>query len=69
MKHFKDITAVFDLLESIAVRNDIEPEQKRKVEAAVELVKELRRARNLSKPAVFDYVQRIAEKLIEAFRR
>lgn len=69
MQQFKELNACIAGLKALLAGNDIRPEQRKDVEAAIEELRYLRRKRNADGPDVYACVRRIAESLINAFFR
>jgi hypothetical protein len=67
MQQFKELNACIASLKALLAGNDIRPEQRRDVEAAIEELKYLRRKRNADGPDVYACVRRVAENLVSAF--
>jgi hypothetical protein len=69
VKHFKDLQTCIALLHAAQARSDIEPEQKKYIENAIEEAKRLRRRPNAERTESFRCVRRITENLLAAFIR
>jgi hypothetical protein len=69
MARFKDINACIALLQALHAGNDIEPKQKKNVEAAIVEAKRLRRKRTADGKEAHRCVRRITENLLKAFMR
>ena len=54
-------------LRAILKRGDLEPEQERAIEFAIQRLKELNRLRKADNRAVYECVAEISEKLVNAF--
>jgi hypothetical protein len=67
VKQFKELNACTAALKALLAGNDIRPEQRRDVEAAIEELRRLRRKRDASQSEVYGCVRRITERLIKAF--
>lgn len=67
MKHFKELNACIADLEAVLGRGNIESQQKKDVEAAIEEVRRIRRKPTLSRPEAFRAVREITARLIRAF--
>jgi hypothetical protein len=67
MKHFKDLNACIAHLRAIHGRDDIEPEQKKELEGAIECLRRFRRKNNPSQAELFNCVREVAGRLVEAF--
>lgn len=67
MKRFKDLEACIALLRALQARSDVEPEQKRNVEVAINEAKRLRRKRDVDSIDVYACVRKITENLLSAF--
>lgn len=69
MQQNKDLRALNAQLHALLARNDVGPEQKKQVEAALE---ELRRLRHKQRPSQADVcfcVRKVAESLLNAFQK
>ena len=69
MKQVKDINACIAQLRAVQDRHGTEPEQKKHIEDAINLLRELRRKQNPSRAEVARFVRRISESLVAAFGR
>jgi len=67
MTRFKDLEACIALLRALQARSDVEPEQKKRVEAAINEAKRLRRKKNADSCDVYACVRNITESLLSAF--
>lgn len=65
----KDLRVCIAALRAVQARSDIEPEQKRTVEAAISRLKKLQRRHDLSRSDVFRCVREVAEAFVDAFLR
>jgi hypothetical protein len=69
MKQVKDINACIAQLRALQSTNDTEPEQKKYIDDAIELLRELRRKPNLTRAQVARFVRKISEALLKAFKK
>jgi len=69
MKKNKDVNATIAELESLVARSDVSPDQKKHVEKALEELKRLRRKPKFTQEDVFRCVRKVAESLLDAFRK
>jgi hypothetical protein len=67
VQQFKELNACIADLKALLAGNDVRPEQRKDVEAAIEELRRLRRKRNASQPDFYGCVRRITERLIKAF--
>lgn len=67
VRQFKELNACIANLKALLAGNDVRPEQRKDVEAAIEELRRLRRKRDTSQPDVYGCVRRITERLIKAF--
>ena len=69
MKKNKDVNTTIAQLEALVARSDISPDQKKHVEKALEELKRLRRKPKFTQEDVFYCVRKVAEGLLNAFRK
>lgn len=69
VKQFKELNACIAQLRALHAGNDIGPEQKKDVEAAIERLKRLRRKPDAKMPEAFNCIREVADRLIKAFKR
>jgi hypothetical protein len=69
MKQLKDLNACIAQLRAVRGKNDTEPEQTKYIDDAIELLRQLRRRSNPSRPEVARLVRKIAEALLRAFMK
>lgn len=69
MKKDRDLNAVQSDLQGCCRRGDIDPEQQKDVEAAIEVIKRIRRKSQLSRAEAHAAIREIASKLVQAFLR
>jgi hypothetical protein len=69
VKHFKDLETCIALLRALQARSDVEPEQKRNVEVAINEAKRLRRKKDADSSDVYACVRKITESLLSTFLR
>ena len=69
MRKARDLNACIAELQAIHGRDDIDPEQKRDVEVAIEEIKRLKRKSHPSRAEVHQSVREVAARLIHAFVR
>jgi len=69
MKGSKDLNAIMDKLLPLIARNDVEPQQKKSVEAAIEHLRRFRRKHCPTRAETFRCVREVAEELLRAFVR
>ena len=69
MKRFKDLEACIASLKALQTQGDIEPEQKREIEAAITEARRLRRKQDADSCDVYACVRKITECLLTAFWR
>jgi hypothetical protein len=67
MKRFKDLEACIARLKALQTQGDIEPEQRREIEAAITEARRLRRKRYADSCDVYACVRKITESLLNAF--
>jgi hypothetical protein len=67
MKQFRDLNACVAVLEAALRRDDIEPEQSKDIEAAIDGLKVLRRLNHPTRAEIFQHVRGITERVIRAF--
>lgn len=67
MKRFKDLEACIVLLKDLQARGDVEPEQKREIDVAINEAKRLRRKKDADSCHVYACVRKITESLLNAF--
>jgi hypothetical protein len=67
MKRIKDFNACLSSLRERRDRNGIRPEQLQNLEAAIDLLKKLRRLKNPTQPEMFKLVRQITDSLLKAF--
>jgi len=65
VKQFKDLNACIAVFQALLAGNDIRPEQKKDVEAALAELRRLRRKQDAA--IVYRSVRHIAERLVSAF--
>jgi len=69
VKRNKDLNACIAELQAMLCGNVVEPEQRKYVEQAVELLRRFRRKANPSPAIAYRFVRQIAEQLVEAYLR
>jgi len=69
MKQLKDVNAVIAKLQALIARDDVDSDQKKHVEGAINSLRRLRRNPHLGQAAVFACVREVAERLLDAFRK
>lgn len=69
MKGSRDLRAVDAELRALIARDDVDPDQKRHVEAAIIELRALRRKRKREQADVYACVRKVAEHLLRAFYR
>jgi hypothetical protein len=69
MKASKDLRAITAELTALVARGDVDPEQKKHVNAALEELRRYRRKRNPTRADIFACVRSVAESLLNAFHR
>lgn len=69
MQRNKDLRTINGELKALVARGDVDPEQKKHVEAAIEELKKLRRKRKSTQADVWSCVRNVAESLLSAYRR
>jgi hypothetical protein len=69
MKKNKELNATISLLEGLIARSDVDPEQKKHVGNALVELRWLRRKPTFTQEDVSYCVRKVAEELIDAFRK
>jgi len=69
MKQLKDVNAVIAKLQALIARDDVDSNQKRHVEGALNSLRRLRRNPHADQAVVFACVREVAERLLEAFQK
>jgi DNA repair ATPase RecN len=69
MKKVRDLNSCIAQLRALRGRNDTEPEQTKYIDEAIELLKQLRRKSHPSRADVAQFVRKIAEALLSAFKK
>lgn len=69
VKQFKELNACIAQLRALQAGDDIGPEQKKDVEAAIERLRRLRRKPDAKMPYVYHCIRDIADRLIKAFMK
>jgi DNA repair ATPase RecN len=68
MKQNKDLRSTNAELKALLARGDVDSEQKKHVEAALEELRRLHRKRKPTQADMFSCVRTVAERLLNAFR-
>jgi hypothetical protein len=69
LKKNKDVNATIAQLEALAARSDVSPDQKKHVGVALNELKRLRRKPKFTQDQIFYCVRKVAESLLNAFRK
>lgn len=69
MKQNKDLRAINAELKALLARGDVDPEQKKHVEVALEELRRFHRKRSQTQADVFSCVRTVAESLLNAFHK
>ena len=67
VKQFKELNACIADLGAVLAGNDVRPEQRKDVEAAIEQLKNLRRTPDVRRDKIHRCVREVVERLIRAF--
>lgn len=67
MRKIKDLDACVAVLQAKQRRNDIEPQQKKDIEGAINAIKALRRLDHPSRPQMAHCVREIVDRIVKAF--
>jgi hypothetical protein len=69
MQKNKDANATIAQLEALVARSDVDPDQKKHVGVALDELRRLRRKPKFTQEQIFHCVRRVAESLLNAFRK
>lgn len=69
MKQFKDVNVVIAQLTALIARDDVDSDQERHVEGAINSLRRLKRNPHLDQADVLACVREVAERLLDAFKK